>query len=146
MIEKFQGKDGRPALLAALRSQFLVDGSVELAERIASDMQLKEYSEGSAIYTQGERGGDMCLILAGKVAIRVDDEQVAMVNAGMHVGEIGMLEPFKGRSASVVAMDTVVAAHILQKRFREMAKPFPDLWYRLALELAHRLVNAQTKG
>lgn len=146
MIEKFQGKDGRPTLMAALRSQFLVEGNAEIAERIESDMLLKEYPAGQAIFTQGERGGDMCLILFGKVSICVDGEEVATVNAGQHVGEIGMLEPHNSRSATVIGKDTVVAAHITQKKFFEMAKAFPDLWRRLALELAHRLVKVQTKG
>ena len=146
MIEQFQGKDGRAALMTGLRGQFLVDGSSDIADGIASSMQLREYFEDEAIFTQGERGGDICLILSGKVSIRIDGQQVAIVNAGMHVGEIGMLEPFKGRSATVIAMDTVVAAHITQTRFFEMAKVHSDLWRRLALELAHRLVKAQIKG
>lgn len=146
MIEKFQGRDGRPALMDALRRQFLVDGSSDIAEKIASSMQLKEYEPGEAIFSQGERGGDICLILAGKVSIRVDGQEVAILDAGTHVGEIGMLEPFKGRSATVLAMDTIVAAHLTQTRFFDIAKMHPDLWRRLALELGHRLVNTQRKG
>jgi CRP-like cAMP-binding protein len=146
MLAQFQGKQGRPALMDALRRQFLVDGSSAIAERIASDMILKEYSEGEALFEQGERGSDLCLILAGKVSIRIDGQEVAVVNAGLHVGEIGMLEPFKGRSASVVALQTVLAAVITQNRFFEMSKAHPELWQRLALELAHRLVSAQRKG
>jgi CRP-like cAMP-binding protein len=146
MLAQFQGKQGRPALMDALRRQFLVDGSSAIAERIASDMILKQYSEGEALFEQGERGSDLCLILAGKVSIRIDGQEVAVVNAGLHVGEIGMLEPFKGRSASVVALQTVLAAVITQNRFFEMSKAHPELWQRLALELAHRLVRAQQKG
>ena len=146
MIEQFQGKEGRTALMDALRRQFLVDGMSEIAEKIASVMQLKEYEPAATLFTQGERGGDLCLLLAGKVSIRVDQQEVAVVNAGMHVGEIGMLEPFKGRSATVVAIDTVVAAHLTQTRFFELAKFHPDLWRRLALELGHRLVDTQRKG
>lgn len=146
VLEQFQGKDGRPALMDALRRQVLVDGNSAIAERIASDMLLREYYEGEALFNQGERGSDLTLILAGKVSIRVDGSEVATVGAGMHVGEIGMLEPFKGRTASVVALDTVVVAHLTQRRFEEMAKAFPELWRRLALELAHRLVSTQRKG
>ena len=146
MLERFQGKEGRPALMDALRRQFLVDGSSEIAEQIANWMQLKDYAKEEAIFNQGERGGDICLLLAGKVSVRVNEREVALVNAGMHVGEIGMLEPFKGRSATVVAVETVIAAHVTQTRFFEMAKFHPDLWRRLALELGHRLVDTQRKG
>lgn len=146
MLEKYQGKEGRPALMDALRRQFLVDGSSDIAEGIATNMILREYPQGEALFAQGERGSDLCLILAGKVSIRVDGQEVAVVSAGTHVGEVGMLEPFKGRSASVVAVDTVVAALITQRRFFDMSKIHPELWQRLALELAHRLVSAQRKG
>lgn len=146
MIELFQGISGRHALMDALRRQFLVDGNSGIAEKIASVMQLREYDPGEELFSQGERGSDLCLILAGKVSIRIDRQEVAIVNAGSHVGEIGMLEPFKGRTATVVAMDTVVAAHITQTRFFEMGKLHSELWQRLALELSHRLVSAQRKG
>jgi CRP-like cAMP-binding protein len=146
MLERFQGKDGRPALMDALRRQFLVDGSSGIADMIASAMQLKEYHQGEALFEQGDRGGDLFFILVGKVSIHVDQREVAIVEGGLHVGEIGMLEPFKGRSASVVAVDTVVAARITQARFFEIAREHPDLFRRMALELGHRLVDTQRRG
>ena len=142
----FEMAGGRVALMDALRKQFLVDGRSEIAEKIASVISLREYYTHEPIFTQGEKGGDICLILSGKVSIHVDEREVAIVSAGMHVGEIGMLDPVNGRSATVVALETVVAAHITQARFIDLAKPYPELWRRLALELVHRLVNAQRKG
>ena len=146
MLERFQGKDGRVALLNALRTQFLVDGNSDIADKIASGAQVKEYAPDTPLFTQGERGSDLCFLLSGKVSVRVDEQEVATVSAGMHVGEIGLLEPFKGRSATVVAMDTVVAAQVSQTRFTEIARFHPDLWRRMAMELARRLVKAQTRG
>ena len=146
MLERFQGKDGRVALLNALRNQFLVDGNSDIADKIASSSQVKEYAPGTTLFTQGERGSDLCFILAGKVSVRVDEQEIATCSAGMHVGEIGLLEPFKGRSATVVAIDTVVAAHVSQTRFTEIARFHPELWRRMAIELARRLVKSQSKG
>ncbi|MGQ0750940.1 MAG: cyclic nucleotide-binding domain-containing protein [Betaproteobacteria bacterium] len=146
MIEQFQGKDGKTALMDALRRQFLVDGSNAIAESIAADMLLREYYQNEALFQQGERGSDLYFILAGSVSIQVDGAEVATVKSGMHVGEIGMLEPSKGRTASVVARDTIVAALVPQRGFDEMARAYPDLWRRLALELAHRLASTHRKG
>jgi len=146
MLEHYLGKDGRVALLNALRNQFLVDGNADIADRIASAAQVKEYSPGTPLFSQGERGSDLCFILSGKVSVRVDEQEVATVGAGMHVGEIGLLEPFKGRSATVVAIDTVLAAQVSQTRFTEIARFHPDLWRRMAIELARRLVKAQAGG
>lgn len=146
MLERFQGKDGRTALLNALRNQFLVDGNSDVSDKIASATQLREYPPGTPLFTQGERGSDLCFILAGTVSVRVDEQEVATVSAGMHVGEIGLLEPFKGRSATVVAIDTVVAAQVSQTRFTETARFHPELWRRMAMELGRRLVKAQSRG
>lgn len=143
MLERFQGKDGRVALLNALRGQFLVDGNTEIADKIASSVQLRQYDPGIPLFSQGERGSDLYLVLHGKVSVSINGREIATVGAGMHVGEIALLEPFKGRSATVRAADTVVAALITQPRFTEIARFHPELWRRLAIELARRLVAAQ---
>ena len=146
MLERFQGKDGLPVLLDALRRQALVDGSSAIADMIASAVHLKEYKQSEALFQQGERGSELYFILAGTVSVRVHQREVATINAGMHVGEIGMLEPFKGRSATIVAMETVVAASITQKTFFDIARVHPDIFHRLALELGHRLVEMNRRG
>lgn len=146
MLERFQGKDGHAALLNALRSQFVVDGNSEIAELIASASRIKEFAPGAALFVQGERSSDLYFILAGQVSVRVDDREIATCSAGIHVGEIALLEPFKGRSAAVVAIDTVVVAQISAQKFTEIAKHHPELWRRIAIELARRLVKTQSKG
>lgn len=146
MLERFQGKDGRVALLNALRTQFLIDGNSEIAGIIASAIKLRDYPPGTPLFSQGERGSDLFFILAGQVSVRVDEREVATISAGMHVGEIGLLEPFKGRSATVVAIDTAVVAQVAGHRFTEIARLHPELWRRMAIELARRLVKSQSKG
>ena len=143
MLERYQGKDGRAALLNALRSQFIVDGQSEIADRLASAAQIREYAPGTALFNQGERGSDVCFILAGKVSILVDERDIATCGAGIHVGEIGLLEPFKSRSATVLALETTVTAQVSAQQFTEVAKYHPELWRRIAIELARRLVKSQ---
>jgi CRP-like cAMP-binding protein len=143
MLERFQGKDGRVALLNALRGQFLVDGNTEIADKLASAIQLREYGPGVPLFSQGERGSDLYFIIHGKVSVSINGREIAALSAGMHVGEIALLEPFKGRSATVAASELVVAALVSQHRFTEIARFHPDLWRRIAIELARRLVKAQ---
>lgn len=146
MLERFQGREGRAALLNALRNQFLVDGSSEIAELFASASQVHEYSPGAPLFTQGERGSYILFILAGDVSVQVDGQEVASVRSGMHVGEMALLEPFQGRSATVKAKDTVVAAQISGQKFGDVAKHHPELWRRIAIELSRRLIKTQLKG
>jgi CRP-like cAMP-binding protein len=115
----------------------------DIADRIAAAAQIREYAPGTPLFTQGERGSDLCFILAGRASVRVDEREIAICGAGMHVGEIGLLEPFKGRSATVIAIDTLVAAQVTAQQFTDIAKFHPDLWRRIAIELARRLVKSQ---
>lgn len=143
MKERYLGKDGRAALLNALRSQFLVDGKSEPAEMLGSAVVVKEYGPGQTLFAQGERGSDLCFILEGHVSVSVNGGEIATCGPGMHVGEIALLEPFKGRSTTVSAVDAVVVAQVSAQRFYDIAEHHPELWRRMALELAHRLVKAQ---
>jgi CRP-like cAMP-binding protein len=143
MLERFQGKDGRAALLNALRSQFIVDGHSDIADRIASSARIAEYLPGKPLFTQGERGSDLCFILAGRVAVVVEGREIAHCIPGMHVGEIGLLQPFNGRTATVVAAVATVVAQVSAQQFTEIAKFHPELWRRIAIELSRRLVKSQ---
>lgn len=143
MLERFQGREGRSALLNALRSQFLVDGNSDIADRIASGGQLREYPAGERLFAQGDRGSDVFFVLAGQVSVRVGEIEVATCGPGMHVGEIALLGPFKGRSATVDVLEPVVAMQLSAQRFTEIATSHPDLWRRLGIELARRLVRLE---
>jgi CRP/FNR family transcriptional regulator, cyclic AMP receptor protein len=143
MFERFQGREGRVALINALRSQFLVDGNSEIADRIASAAQIKEFAPGGRLFAQGERGTDVFFVLAGKVSVRVGEREVATCGTGMHVGEMALLDPFAGRSATVQAIDTVATGSISAQKFTEIANSHPQLWRRVAIELARRLVRLE---
>ena len=143
MLERFQGKDGRSTLLNALRSQFVVDGNTEVADKLASAAQLREYAPGQRIFSQGERGTDIYFVLAGNVSVIVGVIEVATVGAGMHVGEIALLEPFKGRAATVHVVDAAVVAQVSGQKFTEIASHYPEMWRRIGVELARRLVRLE---
>jgi CRP-like cAMP-binding protein len=61
----------------------------------------------------------------------------------MHVGEIALLEPFKGRSATVNVIDTTVVAQLSGQKFTEIAAHYPEMWRRIGIELARRLVRLE---
>jgi CRP-like cAMP-binding protein len=145
MLERFQGRDGHAALLNALRGQFLVDGNSDIADNIASAGQLTEYASGASLCVQGERGTEVFFVLAGQVSVRVGGREVTTCGPGMHVGEIALLEPFKGRSATIVAIDTVVVTQLSAQRFTEIAAYHPELWRRVGIELARRLVRLEAQ-
>lgn len=143
MLEHYQGKEGRGTLLNALRAQFLVDGNTEIANMLAAAALVRELAPGEALFSEGDRGGDLFFILEGRVSVRKGDRELATCGVGEHIGEIGLLEPFKGRSASVVAVDNVIVAQISQQKFADIAEKYSTVWRRMALALARRLVKSQ---
>lgn len=141
MLQRFQGKDGRATLMNALRSQCLVQGNSEISEKLSSVIQLKEFLPEAVLFAEGDRSSELNFILTGRVSVRRCGQEIAILSAGKHVGEIALLEPFKGRSRTVIAIDTVVVAQVSAQRFTAIASNYPDLWRRMAIELAHRLVD-----
>lgn len=142
MITRFEGKDGRSRLIVALRAQQSVHNDERLASELADLVDLVQVEPGkpeSAFITQGNADNDIYLILCGKVSIIVNDREKAQRRAGQHVGEMAAIDPSARRSADVVAIEQTVLARISEPAFSKLASTYPDLWRRLALELAERL-------
>ena len=142
MITRFQGEGGKARLVTAIRTQKIVSDKLKLAEEIAEAsvlIQLEPNKPESEFIKQGGADTDIYLVLSGKISIRVNGREVAVRAAGSHVGEMALIDPTAPRSASVIAVEQTVLARLSEVAFSSMAKRFPDLWRRLALELAERL-------
>jgi predicted nucleotide-binding protein len=82
---------------------------------------------------------DVYLLLSGRVGIEINGVEVAIRQAGTHVGEMAAIDPAALRSANVRALDATVALKLTDDAFNELAKANPEMWRRLAIELADRL-------
>jgi CRP/FNR family transcriptional regulator, cyclic AMP receptor protein len=142
MITRFQGGEGRPRLIASLRAQQSVQNDEHLAEELADMVDLVQIEPGkpeSTFIIQGNADNDIYLILAGRVSIIVNGREKARRRTGQHVGEMAAIDPSARRSASVVAIEQTILAKISEPAFSKLASKYPDLWRRLALEIAERL-------
>jgi predicted nucleotide-binding protein len=142
MIARFQSEGGQARLIAALRAQRIICDEEKLAQEIAKVavlLQLEPNIPTSEFIKQGATDNDIYLILAGKVSVRVNGREVASRVPGFHVGEMALIDPTARRSASVVVVEQTVLAKISEVAFVSLAGQFPQLWRRLALDLAERL-------
>ncbi len=142
MITRFQNTDGKARLVAALRAQRIICDDAALATRIATVttlLQLPPNAPQNEFIKQGATDNDVYFILSGKVSIRVNGREVASRSAGFHVGEMALIDPTASRSASVIAVEDTVVAKVSEASFAAIALDFPQLWRRLALDLAERL-------
>ncbi len=88
---------------------------------------------------QGEPDNDVFLVVAGGVSIEINGRRVADRSAGTHVGEMALVDPMARRSATVVAAEPSFTLRLPEYQFSRIAKQYPELWRRIAVELAKRL-------
>jgi CRP/FNR family cyclic AMP-dependent transcriptional regulator len=139
MIERFEGESGRQNLTEAIRSQKIVSGVTDLAERIMDLSSLIEVDPGTSIIEQGAEDNDVYLIIAGAFDIFVNGRKVARRFANDHVGEMAAIQPTQLRSATVTATEKSVLCKLTEPQLTEIARQYPDVWRFIAKELARRL-------
>jgi CRP/FNR family transcriptional regulator, cyclic AMP receptor protein len=138
LLKSFQGSEGRPRLINALISQPLIRDK-ELAVVVEPYLKLDEIFAGTNLIKQGASDTDLFLILSGAFSVAIDGRVVARRKAGEHVGEMSVVDPLAPRSASVTASSDSVIARIAEPDFSALADRYPQLWRRIAQELASRL-------
>jgi CRP/FNR family cyclic AMP-dependent transcriptional regulator len=141
MAGRYFGAEAARHLLDAIHAQQLVrgDARAHLAERVAAIAAPQVFAAGEWLTQQGDDEHDLYLILSGRVAVKINGNEMAQRPAGTHVGEMSLIDPAAKRSASCLALDEVVAARIAEPAFSALAREFPVLWRNVALVLGDRL-------
>jgi CRP/FNR family transcriptional regulator, cyclic AMP receptor protein len=138
-LANFNGPRGKKRLLEAIKSQTLIAGNIDLASAAIRSAELLHYDRNKVLMRQGEPENDLYLIVTGEVAIRVNGRLVATRAAGTHVGEMALVDPVAKRSATVVALEETAVLRLPEHKFTQIAARHPELWRRVAVEIAKRL-------
>jgi len=139
MIRRFQNRN---KLIEALKRQQMVSNIKGLAEKLADVSELLQFEPDlskNVLIQQNGPDNDIFLILAGRVSIAVNGREVAVRQAGQHVGEMAMIDASAPLCATVTAIEQTVVAKIKERDFTPIADKHPALWRQLALELGNRL-------
>lgn len=139
MLERFHGTGGKKRLITALAEQKIIHGDEALAALIAEKSELKEFTCGSELAHQGDTDSSIYLIITGSVSISVNNREIAKRQAGLHVGEMALIDQTVRRSATIKANEHTVVAKITEPVFTQLADEHPKLWRRIAVELGSRL-------
>lgn len=142
MIRRFQGAKNRDKLVDALRRQQITQNDKSVAEKLADVSDLLQFEvapPNNVLIKQDVPDNDLFLILAGSVSVHVKGREVAIRQAGQHVGEMAMIDASASRCATVTAIQQTVVAKIPERNFTLIADEHPFLWRQLALELGNRL-------
>lgn len=141
MKERFEGDAGRPLLLAQMANQVLVHGNDAIASELLQVSELQELLPDEVLISQDGEENDIFFVISGSVNVDANGRRVAVRQAGMHVGEMAVIDGKSRRCATVSAAEKTVVAMVRQADFSRIATTYPDLWRRIAVELCDRLRN-----
>lgn len=103
--------------------------------RIVSERAAKP---GETVMRQGDRGDMMFTVVAGTVAVLVDEREVAELGPGEHFGELALVDELP-RSASIVAKGEVSLLTISREDLRSFCMQEPSLGNQVLWKLAATL-------
>ncbi|NUN52220.1 MAG: cyclic nucleotide-binding domain-containing protein, partial [Planctomycetaceae bacterium] len=103
-----------------------------------NDDEVEEYGPGEIVFTQGEAGGHMYLVLEGAVELRVGGNLVASAAEGDVMGEMALIED-QPRSAMAVAAGDVRLLPVDRERFEQLVRRNPGFALTVLRTMARRL-------
>lgn len=139
MIARFQGEEGKRRLVSALQEHVIINGDEEVSKAIAEKAELRQFAPGDDIIKQDGYDSDIFFVISGAVNILVNGRVIANRTSGYHIGEMALIDPTAKRSATVKASELTVVAALSEPDFTVLADKNPELWRRIAVELASRL-------
>jgi len=139
MLRRFEGTDGRTRLAQLLGNNSLLSGDSHLVDRVLDEGEIVLFDPGQLVINQDAADCDIYLLLSGRTAVEIQSVEVAVRDAGTHVGEMAAIDSSAPRSANVRALTQTVALRLSDAQLRALAEAHPIIWERLAVELAKRL-------
>lgn len=124
-------QDAQFQLMAAICAQYATDDH-QLA------MKLKNCKAGDVLLRQGQRAGEVLVMIEGSASVLVNDVHVGMIRAGEFIGEMGFLTETDS-GATVVASEDCVLQVIDNDSFASVVRSRPHTMFVLARTLAERL-------
>ena len=138
-IDQFEGAQGKERLADALLSHELVGHNQALARKFADEAVVVEFKSGQTLLKQHDPASHVYLVLSGEVSVEVNGTRVTTSGPGVPIGEIALLDPSGGRSASVIAIAHTIVARVTQAQFEALAKEYPQVWHGVARHLARHV-------
>ena len=120
----------------------LFDGlPLESVDRIIAAARRVRLPRGGILVREGEHAETVYLIESGKVAVRISTPEgalvtVAVLGAGSAVGELALVGDDEHRTATVQAVEPVVALTLRRRDFAELRRQHPSITEFLVKSLA----------
>lgn len=137
LIDRF----GMPAAqLAAMLGQRIINGNRAAAQALVDAGELVAFAPGQEIIAQGAWDSDAYFLLAGAVEIRINGKLLPYGRgAGEVIGEFSAINSALARTATINAVDNVVALKCTSDALRAAANSAIEVWELLAIDLTRKV-------
>lgn len=119
-------------------------------QTLARSCQERKYPAGSTLFSQGDTGVGLYVLISGTVRITQAahpdraEEVLGTESTGGVLGEMALLDDLP-RSATVTAVDDVTALLLPVWEFRAALHSYPDIAIKLLSVLSRRLRKAENR-
>lgn len=126
-----------------VRSGILQGVAPDAAAALAGDLRQVSFPPRYTVFTEGEHGVDLYIVLAGKVKIRrrtIDGREtlIAVLGPSDMFGELALFDPGP-RTSTVTTLTEVQAVRMDRRALRAWIAAYPDIAQQLLQVLARRL-------
>ena len=111
---------------------------MNLVELFHHETDLLEIAAGQALFSHGDKGDLMYILMSGSADIIVHNKLIETVGAGAILGELAMIDDLT-RSASVITKSDCKFFPIERKRFNFLVQQTPHFAIHVMRIMAHRL-------
>ena len=136
-VRKLLRLDPDDTARALAKVSLFAGSSDEDVRNIAAIAHLLSFEDGSVIVPEGEEGQGFYLIMSGEASVVQGGNEINRLGAGDFFGEIALIEGTP-RTASVIAMGSVVCVGILRADFRPLLIRQPRIALRIIEEEGRR--------
>jgi len=114
-------------------------------ERLSMLAEEVDAAPGKVLMRQGEDGGDLMVIVRGRVAIDRDGSRLNTMGPGDYFGEIALVVGGP-RTATATTEEPTTLLVVNHRDFHSMVEEFPDIAVQLLNTLAHRVRNLEPEA
>jgi CRP/FNR family transcriptional regulator, cyclic AMP receptor protein len=139
LLTRFEGDSGRRRLTTALQGQVILLGNTAACDEAVLYCKVRELDANEILIRQDGVDNDIYFVLSGAFGVIVNGRRVATRRVSQHLGEMAIVDPAARRSATVIALEPSMVAHMTETEFLALADRFPAIWRLLARELSRRL-------
>jgi CRP/FNR family transcriptional regulator, cyclic AMP receptor protein len=119
-----------------LRDDFLV--------RLASVMEELSFPSSHTIFTEGEEGRSLYIVVSGRVRVHIGDQELVQLERGTCFGEMSLFDA-EPRSASVTTLESCDCLVLTQQQLYEAIDETPGVAVNIIRLLSRRIRELNLK-